>query len=638
MSYTLKPPAGIDPTTDWDMYAANLTSDADTDKKRTAAAVAGTVLLTKNILDNNLIKKTASKMSEIETERTVTDSLINKRFEERNSYKEKIEGYGGKVNVSINDEGDAVFNIDDKEKVKDSLRREEIDLAGQNLPLKGYSNDRQISKESRKEAIRKADLRYDKLVNKQQLYDWNMRTKEEAQAAVEPLFTMANLSLNKARHRDIIAKKFTELTGSYVENPHDAYLEEARKSIEKIYNLRDTEYSKLVSEADKKSQQESDKEVELILKTLEEAKNNPDVSDETKDKIDAKISLLEDPPEVQSLSPTIDQINNFVAAAGNGLYGKDAMDDPAKAAAKYRTNFEFQSLVANGNHDNASLHLASLPVQEDPDIINFLNPSERVKLLTQRDVDLFLEVEKEKPTYSNALAQAEHVKFNTRRLQNVTIGTSLSTGGLSYTQKTVDAKDRAAHDTKMFGILKNEILEKLIELDKIKITPENRKSIAGQKLSLEYEISNLAEKYKDVNKGDAYNKFYTLFNTHKEELRQLQAGTYDGRLSSNTLENNYGLIERTLTNIVNTAKNSSDPDRAKIAQGFLDSKHIESIDTIARILTLADLTAAYGSSGNVSAQWYRREGIMVEDLFYDIAVDLDRSYAVPNITEKEKED
>ena len=43
------------------------------------------------------------------------------------------------------------------------------------------------------------------------------------------------------------------------------------------------------------------------------------------------------------------------------------------------------------------------------------------------------------------------------------------------------------------------------------------------------------------------------------------------------------------------------------------------------------MTAAYGNSGHVTAQWYRRNGVMIEDLLYDIAVELDRNFEIPNI-------
>ena len=48
------------------------------------------------------------------------------------------------------------------------------------------------------------------------------------------------------------------------------------------------------------------------------------------------------------------------------------------------------------------------------------------------------------------------------------------------------------------------------------------------------------------------------------------------------------------------------------------------------------MTAAYGDSGHVTAQWYRREGIMLEDILYDIAVELDRTYDVPNINQTQQ--
>ena len=636
----IPPPAGINPVTDWSSYASSLSSDADTDKKRTAAAVAGTALLTKTILDSNLVKNTANNIAKIENEKNITSSLINKRFTERGKLISDIEGRGGKVNVSINDNGDAIFNIDNKEKVRDSLRIEEIALATTNLPLKGYSNDRKISAESRKEAIRKADLRFTKLVDQQKLYDWKLKTKEEAQAAVEPLYRGAKLSLNKARYRDTIAKKFTQLTGSYVENPQDVYLKEARNSIEKLYNLRDTEYSNLVSNADKKAQEESDAEYEEILNTLINARDNTNLSEKLRKEASAKIELLEDPPEVQPLSPDVNLVTNFLAGANNGLYGKEAMDNPAKASTDFMNNFKTQSLIADGNHDSASLYLASLPVKEDTNIINFYNPSERVKLLTERDVKFFLENEQENPTYfGNVLAQAEYETFNTRKIQSVKIGGGATAAGtLNYADRPLDASAVLAHQTKMYGHLKKDKIDQLIALDNIKVTPENKKTLADKKLSLEYSIATLAEQYKNVNKGDAYNRFNALLNTNKARLLNLKSASFDGTLSSSLLENNAALIRRTLTNIKNAAENSGDSEKQKIAQDFLDSESIKSLDTIARILTLADMTAAYGNSGHVTAQWYRREGIMLEDILYDIAVELDRTYDVPNITEAEKVD
>ena len=97
----IPPPAGINPVTDWSSYASSLSSDADTDKKRTAAAVAGTALLTKTILDSNLVKNTANNIAKIENEKNITSSLINKRFTERGKLISDIEGRGGKVNVSM---------------------------------------------------------------------------------------------------------------------------------------------------------------------------------------------------------------------------------------------------------------------------------------------------------------------------------------------------------------------------------------------------------------------------------------------------------------------------------------------------------------------------------------------------------
>ena len=633
----IPPPAGINPVTDWSSYASSLSSDADTDKKRTAAAVAGTALLTKTILDSNLVKNTANNIAKIENEKNITSSLINKRFTERGKLISDIEGRGGKVNVSINDNGDAIFNIDNKEKVRDSLRIEEIALATTNIPLKGYSNDRKISAESRKEAIRKADLRFTKLVDQQKLYDWKLKTKEEAQAAVEPLYRGAKLSLNKARYRDTIAKKFTQLTGSYVENPQDVYLKEARNSIEKLYNLRDTEYSNLVSNADKKAQEESDAEYEEILNTLINARDNTNLSEKLRKEASAKIELLEDPPEVQPLSPDVNLVTNFLAGANNGLYGKEAMDNPAKASTDFMNNYKTQSLIADGNHDSASLYLASLPVKENSKIINFYSPSERVKLLTERDVNLFIEREDANPTYSNVLAQAEYVDFTSRKIQNVTTGgVATASGTLNYKEKPLDASVVLAYQTKMYGHLKREKIDQLIALENIKVTPENRTTLASQKLSLEYSIATLAEQYKNVNKGNAYDTFNALLNTNKARLLNLKADTFDGRLSSSLLKNNADLIQRTLTNIKDVAEISGNSEKQKVAQEFLDSESIKSVDTIARILTLADMTAAYGNSGNVTAQWYRREGVMIEDILYDIAVELDRTYDIPNITEAEK--
>jgi len=629
----LKPPAGMDPTYDWSSYANRLTADSDTDKKRTAAAAAGIALITKNIFDDELTKNTVNKLSKIESDKGVTDSLITKRFTERDLYINKIKELGGQINISTNDKGDVEFNIDNKDAVKNKLRKQEVALAQENLPLKGYSDLRVLTEASKEQAFRKADLRYVKLVDKKNLYDWSLRTKEEAQSIVEPLYRAAAGSLNKSRYRDIIAKKFTEITGNYVENPQDTYLKEARRSVEKAYNLRDTEYSKLLSKADKEAQIIGEEELNEILTTLNSAKDNPNISKETQKKIESRINLL-DPPKVQALSLPVDQANLFIVAAGNAQFGDDAMKDPAKALAEVESRYRTQSLIAGGKHDPASLYLSSLPMKKDKNFADFHSPSDRVKLLTKRDVDLFMEKEKEKDTMTyptNPNAQEEYEKYNTKLLQFVTIGNVNASGGISYSRKELLPEIKLAHDELMYGYLKEEIIDELIKLDEVPVTSKNKNELAGSKLKLEYKIASLAEQYKNVNKGDAYETFNSLYNTNIAQLQGYQTNSYDGQLASSKIKNNAGIILRVIDNIINTAKNSGDVERAADAQKLKDSGTLGSMDTIARVLTLSQMTAAYGNSGHVTAQWYRRNAVMIEDLLYDIAVELDRNFEIPNI-------
>ena len=316
------------------------------------------------------------------------------------------------------------------------------------------------------------------------------------------------------------------------------------------------------------------------------------------------------------------------------MYGEVAMNDPAKALAGVESRYQTQSLIANGNHDPASLYLASLPMKKDKNFADFHSPSDRVKLLTKRDVDLFMEKEKEKDTMTyptNPNAQEEYEKHNTKVLQFVTIGNVNASGGISYSRKELLPEIKLAHDELMYGYLKEELIDELIKLDEVPVTSKNKNELAGSKLKLEYKIASLAEQYKNVNKGDAYETFNSLYNTNIAQLQGYQTDSYDGQLASSKIKNNAGIILRVIDNIITAAENSGDVERAAAAQNLKDSGTLRSMDTIARVLTLSQMTAAYGNSGHVTAQWYRRNGVMIEDLLYDIAVELDRNFEIPNI-------
>jgi hypothetical protein len=643
---TLKPPAGTDPTYDWSSYANQLSS-SNTDKKRTAAAGLGIGLILKNILDDRETKNTSEKIAQIQSDKSVMDSLITQRFEEKGTLLEKIEKLGGEAVFSTDEKGNTTLKIDNQEKIKDAMRVQELELVKKNLPLAGFSNNRTLSEGSRKEAIERADLAFEKLMLQPlKKYDWSNRTKEESQAQAEKLYRNAAGSLDKDRYRGIIAKKFTQMTGSYVSDPEKSFLEEARRSVEGVFNLRDTEYSTLVSAADRKANLLDESDKNEILESFAAGLTNPDVSTETKNEIKRLQSLI-DHPKVNPISPTAAIMDEVTTGASNGNYGETAAKNVSKFASDYKLKYEQLSLVAGANHDPEVLFLASLPVNMDDEtnreITIFENPEGRADIILNRAVTFFEKQQRKTPAYpENAAAQEEYVNHQILKIRSQKLGISGSKGSVSTSDIKPPAGSELAYNEKMHGHLKKPIIDNLAKLY------EDKVGNASEILTEEYKLSELSERYKSVTGGSAYNVYKSLLATNINRITKIQNDQFEGQDYTTVLTNNMQIIDRALGNIITRRKNhpdlkSTDPKIKKQAEllrdraiKMEDAKLSQSPSFIATIQTLQEMTSSWGASGHINGRWYREQGLTeVSDLLYQIAYETDVSFMVPDITEVE---
>lgn len=645
---TIKPPAGMDPTYDWSSYANQLSS-SNTDKKRTAAAGLGVGLILKNILDDRETKNTSEKIAQIQSDKSVMDSLITQRFEEKGSFLEKIEGLGGEAVFSTDEKGNTTLKIDNQEKIKDAMRLKELDLVKKNLPLAGFSNNRTLSEGSRKEAIERADLAFEKLMLQPlKKYDWSNRTREESQAQVEKLYRNAAGSLDKDRYRGILAKKFTQLTGSYVSDPEKSFLEEARRSVEGVFNLRDTEYSTLVSAADKKANLLDESDKNEILESFAAGLTNPDVSTKTKNEIKRLQSLI-DHPKVNPISPTAAIMDEVTTGASNGNYGETAAKNVSKFASDYKLKYEQLSLVAGANHDPEVLFLASLPVNMDDktnrEITIFENPEERASIIVERSVAFFTKQQKKNPAYpdpANKAAQEEYVNHQILKIRSQKLGISGSKGSVSTSDIKPPQGAELAYNERMHGHLKKPIIDNLAKLY------EDKVGNASEILTEEYKLSELSERYKSVTGGSAYNVYKSLYATNINRITRLQNEQFASQDNTTVLTNNMDIINRALGNILHRRENSPDlkstdpkiKEQAELLRDraikMKDAKLSQSPSFMATIQTLQEMTSSWGASGHINGRWYREQGLMgVSDLLYQIAYESDVSFMVPDITEVE---
>ena len=160
----IKPPSGIDPTTDWSEYVSYMGVDADTDKKKKLAFGLGVASIFKSNEDLNLTKKTASKIANIEKEEEVTNAIIDNRFNKRNKFLEEINVRGGRTVQAEDVDGNPTFEILNKDRVVNSFIRDEINLAQENLVIKGYAKGRQLSNEAREQATLKGQIRAENFI------------------------------------------------------------------------------------------------------------------------------------------------------------------------------------------------------------------------------------------------------------------------------------------------------------------------------------------------------------------------------------------------------------------------------------------------------------------------------------------
>tara|TARA_R100001443_G_scaffold38564_3_gene52060 strand:- start:4932 stop:6809 length:1878 start_codon:yes stop_codon:yes gene_type:complete len=613
----LKPPAGIDPTTDWSEYVSYMGVDADTDKKKKLAFGLGVASIFKSNEDLNLTKKTASKITNIEKEEEVTNAIIDNRFNKRNKFLEDITLRGGRAVQAEDIDGNPTFEILNKDRVVNSFIRDEINLAQENLVIKGFAKDRQLSNEAREQAILKGQIRAENFITNKSLYDWRFRTAAEAKQKPNEFYTQAKSSLNKKRYGDFIVKKWFETTGNYVENPHVEFVE-AGNGIRDLYTNRDTEFSKNITKLDQDAAARDSSANKEIVSKLENLRDNS--TDETTIKtLNDNIKMFQegDFVDVMPLSPTAGQVDAVRKLMADYTFGAKVANNLDTSIDSWVDEFRFQSVLTGGNHDLNVLFFSALPTETDPKTVKFLNPSERVAAITEDKVKVFKEQEELEPTFGdNTKAQDAHVAFQIRKIRNVTIGANGQLQQLS----TPDAAKRD-YEVQIFNAKKGKLLEeyKPLLLDRT----GNAEAIAN----LENKLGNLHKEYSSVIDGDAYTNYKSLFMVEKASLLRIQSGKYTSDENLDTLANQAAFLKRQLTDLAEGNLNdlSISPEIRAAAEAKLADKTYMSIDLIARINTLRAMTGLNSSLGNTSAQWFRENGLNITDLEFAVAQEADVS-------------
>ncbi len=611
----LKPPAGIDPTTDWSEYVSYMGVDADTDKKKKLAFGLGVASIFKSNEDLNLTKKTASKIANIEKEEEVTNAIIDNRFNKRNKFLEEINVRGGRTVQAEDVDGNPTFEILNKDRVVNSFIRDEINLAQENLLIKGYAKGRQLSNEAREQATLKGQIRAENFITNKSLYDWRFRTAAEAKQKPNEFYTQAKSSLNKKRYGDFIAKKWFETTGNYVENPHVEFVE-AGNGIRDLYTNRDTEFSKNITKLDQDAAARDSSANKEIVSRLENLRDN--ATDEATIKtLNDNIKMFQegDFVDVMPLSPTAGQISEVRNLMSGYVFGAKVANNLDTSIDSWVNEYRFQSLLAGGNHDPNVLFFSDLPTETDPKTFKFLNPSQRVTDITEDKVTFFKEQEELEPTFpDNPKAQKIHLAYQVGKIRNV----AFTGTGQIKDLATPNAVQRT-YEVDIFNAKKGKLLEeyKPLLLDRT----GNAEAIAN----LENKLSNLHKEYSSVIDGDAYTTYNSLFIVEKARLIRIQSAQYTADENFDTLANQAAFLGKQLDDLAKGNLNDlpvSDEIRAA-AEAKLADKTYMSVDLIARINTLRAMTGLNSSLGNTSAQWFRENGLNITDLEFAVAQDAD---------------
>ena len=554
-------------------------------------------------------------MLSIENEQEVTNSIIDDRFTKRNKFLEEINVRGGRAIQASDVDGNPTFEILNKDRVVDSFIREEINLAKENLVIKGYAKDRQLSNEAREQATLKGQIRAENFITNQSLYDWRFRTAAEAKQKPNEFYTQARGSLNKKRYGDFIAKKWFETTGNYVENPHVEFVE-AGNAIRDLYTNRDTEFSKNITKLDKDASTRDSSANKEIVSRLENLRNNA-TDEATIKRLNDNIKMFQEGNfvDVMPLSPTAGQIEAVRKLMADYTFGAKVANDLDTSIDSWVDEYRFQSLLAGGNHDPNVLFFSALPTETDPNTFKFLNPSERLKEITEDKVKAFKEQEDLQPTFrDNKEAQDTHLAYQIGKIRNVTIGAN----GQIQQLTTPNAVQRT-YEVNIFNAKKGKLLEeyKPLLLDRT----GNAEAIAN----LENKLANLHKEYSSVIDGDAYTTYKSLFAVEKVRLLRIQSGQYTSDENLDTLANQAAFLQRQLKDLAEGNLNDlpvSDEIKAA-ADAKLADKTYMSVDLIARINTLRAMTGLNSSLGNTSAQWFRENGLNITDLEFAVAQDAD---------------
>ena len=614
----IKPPSGIDPTTDWSDYASRMGVSADTDKKRKAVFALGVGSIFKTNEDLELTKATQQKILDIEKEQEITDSIIDTRFKKRDEFEAEIITRGGKPIKSTDVDGNITYEILNSDRVLDSFKRDEILLAQENLPLQGYSKQRQLSNEARNQAISKAEIRYDNFINNKSLYNWNFRTATEAKSVPNKYYRQAKNSLNKKRYADSLTNAYYKVTGNYVEDPHVEYIE-GGNAIRDLFTTKDTEYSKNVTRLDRSAVDADERGNKEIISQLEAMKKRT-TNESTIEDINNQIKLFEkDAPPVLALSPDAAQIEAFRKGVINYQYGLEIARDVDGAVDKFKQNYAVLSLTAGGNHDRNVLFFASLPTETNPDTVKFLNPSERIKAITKDRVDTFLSQQKEQAAYPfNDEAQKAYVEYQTYVLQNATV--SPEDGVINL---PVPPDITTVYRVKLFNAKRKKIVENYRE-------EKDPDKIA----TLENDLAMLHEQFKKEINGNAYTTFQALQTYYKTNLTKIQSGDYDANQNLDSLANEAQFLTRVLDDISKTTIEDNphlDQKIVQAAQKQIDDRSTLSIEYISKILALRQMTGLNSVYGNASLEWFKENGFKeLTALDLEVASEADIRISLPD--------